>query len=287
MFAKYLVAKAALVALMCAPRPDTVVFVGRLGVADREIWRLSSAADPICIARFPIQRIEWQSWEGLRIAVNPVRDEILVTSAVSSNLADKERNVWHTNLKLQLITFAGKRLASYAFDLWDPGRYGFGFTTDGHPFAAGRDTSDKIKFITLDKARTRDRIEEVGDLLEWKELVPRWAELSRPLISEGIEADIPSDSGKAAVELDRGAMRYKAGPALPRPAGVVAWVYGSRYGGGILLTALDASYRECKDWTRAMSIYVGDPVDAVYSKWFDGAYAVVARTGHENVRIIQ
>ena len=74
MFAKYVVAKAALAALVGAASPETVVFVGRLGLADREIWRLSSSADPVCIARFPIQRVEWQSWEGLRFAINPVRD---------------------------------------------------------------------------------------------------------------------------------------------------------------------------------------------------------------------
>jgi len=279
MFTEYTIAKAALALLATAYTAETTVFIGRLGLTDREVWRFSSAGEPICIARLPIHKTG-SSWRELKIAVSPVRDEILVVSSVDEGVLNATNNSWHIHAKLQRLSFQGKLLATYQFDFSDPDGCGFGFTGNGHPFAASRYAKTKeIKKITWDGAAISDARADIAALLDWDVLTARWSELSLQTMPDAVVSELNPVRNGESVRLTQKELLYQGKMEFARPAGVAEWTYGSRFETGVMLTALESNYRDCRDWTRAMAVYSYSFESKIHEKICDGAYAVVARSG--------
>jgi len=279
MSAGCLFAQASLAFIGAKPTIDEVVFVGRLGLAQREIWRISTRSDPVCIAKLPIQP-DRQAWRGLRFAANPVREEILVVRSITDSDPDRMHKSKYCSVIYERLTFSGRHLASYKFDFENMMGFGFGFSKDGHPFAAYRDAdSQKIVRLSWDGSTVGDSDTSIGDFLEGNVMSPRFAEMGVPFLGSNNMAKLEQPQNDDVVQLTSSELRVNGKVKLQRPQGVAGWCYGCMEGHGAILIALEGTFKDCKDFTRSMSIYDYGYRVNYYVKLFDGAYAVVARKG--------
>ena len=286
-FGEHIITKAFLALSLSLISKDTTIFVGRLGITQREIWRMSSSQDPVCIARFPIQP-GGQSWKGLKIAVNPVKDEILVPESVDEESPDAANLTSHFRVSLQKLSFSGKRLGRYKFDCWNTDGYGFGFTPTGCPFAACLTEGEKgVKMISLNGTQPSFDIHILHDLLLWNNISPNFAELLMQEVYEPFRGEITPKLGNDVVNVTPREIKLNGVTHFTCPFGMTRFEYGSRTNGGLFAIALEGVQSDGADITRAMTMYSFAFGSKTCRREFDAAYVVVARAGSLPVRISQ
>ena len=284
MFAEYLVAKAllALTTLPCST--ETTVFVGRLGLAQREIWHLSSSRDPVCIAHFPIQN-DLKSWKGLKIAVNPIKDEILVVESVDEEMPDPAHLIWHFRVRLQRLSYSGKLLGKYKFECSNTDDYGFGFTATGHPFAAYlSENEEQAKVISLDGTPPVYEMSTLHGLLLWKYFSSSFAELLREHDSLPFRGEIIPKLGDDVVNVTSSAIYVNGEKLFSLPRGIREFMYASEFKGGVYAVAAEAVEAGTPNTTLGMTVYRFSFGSKTFQRGFDGAYVVVAKAGSLPVR---